>query len=116
MTSRKLLPYLFALLIAGAYLALPSIAQARAIHLAQEGQGTDNENAGGGEEGSGEGQSDPEAETGVEEGQTEEVVEEEGPPWTYQMARISIVLILFFGGGVGLLYYKLIASRQKGTV
>ena len=56
------------------------------------------------------------AETGADEEAAEgEATEEEGPPWTYQMARISIALILILVAGVGLLYYKHIASRQKGT-
>ena len=115
MALRKFLSIFCALFLVGAYVSIPAIAQADEIHLAQE-DGTENENAEGGEESDGEGQSDPEAETGAGEGETEEAVtEEEGPPWTYQMARISIVLILGLIAGMGLLYYRLIASRQKGT-
>ena len=116
MALRKFLSIFCALFLVGAYISIPAIAQADEIHLAQE-SGTENENAEGGEkEAEGEGQSDPEAETGAGEGETEEAAtEEEGPPWTYQMARISIVLILGFIAGMVLLYYKLIASRQKGT-
>ena len=39
-----------------------------------------------------------------------------GPPWTYQMARISIVLLLLIIAAVGLLYYRLVIARQRGEV
>jgi hypothetical protein len=39
-----------------------------------------------------------------------------GPPWTYQMARISIVLLLMIIAAVGLLYYRLVIARQRGEV
>jgi hypothetical protein len=42
--------------------------------------------------------------------------EEEGPPWTYQMARIGIVLMLLVGGLIGLMYYRMIVQRQKGGI
>ncbi len=62
-----------------------------------------------------EGQSDPDAETGAGEGEQEggESAEEQGPPWTYQMARIGIVLMILIGLLMGLLYYRMIASRQR---
>jgi hypothetical protein len=39
-----------------------------------------------------------------------------GPPWTYQMARISIVLLVLIIAAVGLLYYRLVIARQRGEV
>jgi hypothetical protein len=39
-----------------------------------------------------------------------------GPPWTYQMARISIVLLILIIGAVALLYYRLVVARQRGEV
>jgi hypothetical protein len=39
-----------------------------------------------------------------------------GPPWTYQMARISIVLLLLIIAAVALLYYRLVIARQRGEV
>jgi hypothetical protein len=39
-----------------------------------------------------------------------------GPPWTYQMARISIVLLILILGAVALLYYRLVVARQRGEV
>ena len=119
MGLRRLVPIVFAFLVLGLQVAAIPLAHASAtratVHLAQQ-EGTENENAEGGEEENGAGQSDPDAETGASEEQADEAAtEEEGPPWTYQMARISIALILILVAGVGLLYYKLIASRQKGT-
>ena len=65
--------------------------------------------------GEGEGQSDPEAETGADEGESGGT-EQTGPPWTYQMARLSVVLVLLLLGGLGLLYYRLVVSRQRQGV
>jgi hypothetical protein len=39
---------------------------------------------------------------------------ETGPPWTYQMARITLVLVVFLGLGLGLLYYRLVVRRRRG--
>jgi hypothetical protein len=39
-----------------------------------------------------------------------------GPPWTYQMARISIVLLVLMIAGVAALYYRLVIARQRGEV
>jgi hypothetical protein len=39
---------------------------------------------------------------------------ETGPPWTYQMARITLVLVAFLGLGLGLLYYRLVVRRRRG--
>ena len=42
--------------------------------------------------------------------------EEEGPPWTYQMARISLLLIALLLLGVAATYYRLVVKRQRGGV
>ena len=39
--------------------------------------------------------------------------EEEGPPWTYQMSWMSLVLVALVGLMIGLLYYRMIVKRQK---
>jgi hypothetical protein len=39
---------------------------------------------------------------------------ETGPPWTYQMARITVVLVVFLALGLGLLYYRLVVRRRRG--
>jgi len=86
-----------------------SVAGARTITLSQEA-GTD-EAAEEGDEGGG--QSDPDAETGAGADEQEAAAEEEGPPWTYQMARMGIALMVVIGLMMGLLYYRMIASRQR---
>lgn len=78
--------------------------------------GPDDEGAGQEEQDeAGEGGSQPGAETGAG-GQTEEAAEETGPPWTYQMARISLFLLLLLGLGIFLAYRKLVMSRQRAGV
>lgn len=66
----------------------------------------------------GAGQDDPDAETGASEEETEEGTSAEatGPPWTYQMARISLVLLVLLALGLGYLYYRLVARRSRGEV
>ena len=74
------------------------------VTFAQEdggGGGSDSEN-GGGQEG--------EAEGGGESGGA---AEETGPPWTYQMARISLALLFLTLLGVGFAYYRFVATRRK---
>lgn len=61
----------------------------------------------------GEGQGDPDAQSGAGEGEQGEATVEEGPVWTYQMARLGLVLLLLIGLGIGLAYYKLVAQRQR---
>ena len=41
--------------------------------------------------------------------------EEAGPPWTYQMARISILLLALMLLAVGATYYRLVLKRQRGA-
>ena len=83
--------------------------------LAQADQGdaeTQGEDAG---TDGGEGQSDAEAETGSEEGATEEAEVEAGPPWTYQMARIILLLSVLLGLAIARWYWKLVGSRQRAA-
>lgn len=121
-----LLAVLFLLAASGAALAEgPTLAQPAG------GQGDSNEDTGDVEEGeteSGEntdeegssdtevpgGQGDAEAESGAQE-DSEAAVTETGPPWTYQMARISLVLLVLLGLAVFRSYHKLVGSRQKGA-
>lgn len=103
----------------------PSVGHA-AMTLAQETETNEQETVNeqdetqqgeGGDLGEGEGQSDADAETGAGSGEQEagESTEEEGPPWTYQMARIGLGLMLLVGLLMGLLYYRMIASRQRAA-
>lgn len=66
--------------------------------------------------------SDDEQEGGDSEGGTEdeegegsegEAVEETGPPWTYQMARIALVLLALTVLGVAFAYYRFVATRRR---
>ena len=40
--------------------------------------------------------------------------EETGPPWTYQMARISLLLLALLFVAVGAAYYRFVVRRQRG--
>ena len=71
--------------------------------------GTDTDTESGGtetEEGSDEG----EAEGG---GAEDEAADETGPPWTYQMAKISLVLLALTLAGVFFAYYKFVVIRRR---
>ena len=110
MRIRTWAPLLVILFVLFTTTALAPAYAAAPIHLAQ---GDTDEGSEGGE---GEGQSDADAESGASEEQAEgEVTEEEGPPWTYQMVWITIVLTLLTALLIGRLYYKMIVSRQKGA-
>ena len=120
----RLASILVLLVVLGALGSLPAAAAERRLVLAQEqnqseeqggqegqgqGEGTDSEDEG-------EGQSNPEAESGANEGQTEEAEETTGPPWTYQMSRMIVGLLLLLALGIAYLYFKLVLQRQRGGV
>jgi hypothetical protein len=88
--------------------------------LAQEGGGdpagpeqeSEGQESTGGE---GEGQGAPGAETGAG-GETEGgEATTTGVPWTYQMARLSVLLLVLLVAAIGLMYYRLVAKRQRGA-
>ena len=103
-------------LLLGCFVSVGAPSASATITLAQQ-PGEDAETQGGetGDE-DGAGQSDPDAETGADDSQQEDAVVEEGPPWTYQMAWITIALLLLLGISLVLLYYRLVAQRRKGEV
>ncbi len=120
MRSRASVLLLFSTLAASLVLTAASpVAASSATILAQqpvedtEGQGADAQDPG-----QGEGQDDPDAETGAGQGETEEGTSAEtaGPPWTYQMARISLALLVLLALGLGYLYFRLVAARRRGEV
>jgi hypothetical protein len=39
---------------------------------------------------------------------------ETGPPWTYQMAKITVVMVLLLGLAIGAIYYRLVVRRRRG--
>lgn len=102
-------------------------AQARDVVLAQteEEEGADQSDAGtdtggGGETGTeddlGEGgEGEPEAETGAGEDEQATTEEEEGPQWTYQMARITLAMLVLLLLAVAAMYYRMVARRQRGV-
>ena len=110
------------LLLAGGtvFLAVPAGAS-EGLVLAQEvgeeeGDANPEQGEGAPGEGSeGAGQSDAEAESGVGEGESGGEAAEPGPPWTYQMARMAIGLVLLMFLMVGFTYYHFVYRRQKGT-
>ena len=111
----RLVPILLLVATSVFLLVSTSSAATDGLVLAQD-TGEDAQVEGGeGQDTEGEGQSDPDAESGVNEGQTEEVAEE-GPPWTYQMAWITMALLFFLAIGLVVLYYRLVAQRRKGEV
>ncbi len=121
---RARITVLLALLTICLVLAVPA-ANASTITLAQEesqeqelvNEQDEAEQSDGTNEEEGSGQSNPDAETGAEADEQAEgtSTEEQGPPWTYQMARIGIALMLLMALGLGLLYYRMIASRQRAA-
>jgi cytochrome c-type biogenesis protein CcmH/NrfG len=59
-------------------------------------------------------QSDPETESGAGTEQTDSAAEETGPPWTYQMARIALVLLALTLVGVFAAYQRFVIRRRRG--
>lgn len=39
---------------------------------------------------------------------------EVGPPWTYQMAKITLVMLLLLSLAIGGIYYRLVVRRRRG--
>jgi hypothetical protein len=81
--------------------------------LAQETD-SDTEGGGQGEESEGttpQGGAEDEGGESAEEGGA--VAEETGPPWTYQMARIALVLLALTLLGVAFAYYRFVAVRRR---
>ena len=80
--------------------------------LAQEGGDLVDE----GDAGAGAEEQDAEG-TGAEVGAGEEGGEDatagEGPPWTYQMARLGLLMLLALLAGIGFAYYRFVHQRQK---
>jgi len=80
--------------------------------LAQE---TDSNNEGGGqgedsEESTSQGENEDEGGESSEEGGA---AAETGPPWTFQMARIALVLLALTLLGVAFAYYRFVAVRRR---
>jgi hypothetical protein len=52
-------------------------------------------------------------ESGAGDEETGGAAEETGPPWTYQMARITLAFTVLLGIGIALMYRKLVGTRQR---
>jgi hypothetical protein len=63
---------------------------------------------------SGEGQDDPDAESGASEEESEGTAAETGPPWTYQMARISLIGLVALLLACAYMYWRLVVRRARG--
>jgi hypothetical protein len=108
------------LLVAANLLAVTAPAAAGPRVLAQDvGEGEEDaqpgeeQQTGESEDEEGAGQQDPETQTepGAEEGAESET----GPPWTYQMARVGLLMGLLMLAAIGLLYWRLVIRRARGT-
>jgi hypothetical protein len=88
-------------------------AQAGPRTLAQSPGGGAGDKSAGGEKGKsgGKGQSDS-AKPGAA-GDAAEPPAEAGPPWTYQMARLSLLMLVLLGLGIFVAYRKLVMGRQS---
>ena len=117
MRSRWLPAVALALVVAVIALqASPAFAAAGTVAAAQDGggQGGGGQEGGGGQGDGGEGQDDPDAETGAGEEEQESAVPEEGPPWTYQMAKISLLGLALLLLACAYLYWRLVVVRRRG--
>lgn len=93
--------------------AAPALALAPRHVLAQSGT-EDSETQGEDTQG-GSGQKDADATTGSEADASTPAVPETGPPWTYQMAWITLALSVLLALAIFRWYWKLVGSRQKGA-
>lgn len=129
MRRRMSLLFVLVLLLGGSALAGAALAD---VALAQEvGEGEEESDIGGeessqqsegganeGDEGDDQesgGQDEPEAETGSGADETEEAVEETGPPWTYQMARIALASLALLALAIAGAYYRFVVVRHRGA-
>ena len=116
MRARSTVLLVLALVLTSLFVVSSPVAHAAdSILLAQETEDSESSDEGDttdADEGSG----SAEAESGANEGQTEAAEEETGPPWTYQMARMILVMLLLMAAAIGLLYWRLVVQRQRRGV
>jgi hypothetical protein len=102
-----------------AWLALTAPVPAAGLVAAQEPNQEEDvvgeEEEAGGQEGANRGAREEGAEVGADEGETEGA-SETGPPWTYQMAWLGLLLLVAMGAAVGLAYYRFVVRRQRGAI
>jgi hypothetical protein len=61
----------------------------------------------------GAGQKNPKAQTGAGKQQSSGGEPAAGPPWTYQMAKISILLLVLLILSLGWFYFRLVLTRRR---
>ena len=83
-----------------------------APHFRAQQQGQDDEAEGQEEQGGG----GSGAESGASQEETEPSAETTGQPWTYQMAFLSLALLVLLGLAVARWYYRLVVVRSRGQV
>jgi hypothetical protein len=120
MTAARRAPKLLAILLLLVFGSWRASVHASAADHAVLAQDTNSDaNPGPEEESQGQESSNKEgssAETGADKGQTEPAADETGPPWTYQMARLGILLIVVMVLGCALAYYRFVVRRQRGAI
>ena len=124
MRARPSLLIALLMVFASAPLVMPTVAHAQEEEPIQEGEDSqdivedEEESTGEETDTEGEGQSEADAETGAGEEEQDEAAatEEEGPQWTYQMARITIALLFLLFLGVGLMYYRGVVVRSRAGI
>lgn len=79
----------------------------------EDAQPGEEQQTGESEDEGGAGQDDPEAQTDPGEGG--ETESETGPPWTYQMARVGLLMGLLMLAFIALLYWRLVIRRARRT-
>lgn len=117
--SRRALRSVAILLLLGAVWWVPGSAGASDRVILAQDPNTEEDVVGQEEEAEGQESGNEEnapAESGADEGQTEGAAEETGPPWTYQMARLGILLVLLMILGVAFAYYRFVIRRQRGAI
>lgn len=112
---------LIATLVLGSFVGGAGAGQVSTLAQAQPGEGTGEnpeqpEEADVGDQNAGEGQSDPDAETGASQGEREAGSNEEGPQWTYQMGRIGVLLVVLLLLAIAGMYMRLVVSRQRAGI
>ena len=112
MRARLLIVFFAVLLVVPVTGALSPASGSTGAVLAQQPTGEDDE-AGGQE---GQGGDDSQAESGASQEETSGSTEETGQPWTYQMAFLSLALLLLLALAVARWYYRLIVIRRRGEV
>ena len=111
----RLIAALVLVLIASSFWTPAAHSRGVVLAQAEQEEGADQSEAGTDTEGGETGGGDSEAETGAGEEEQASTEEEEGPQWTYQMARITLVMLVLLLLAVGALYYRMVARKQRGV-